>query len=458
MTTETKSVVDIIGDIRATSSRNEKEEILKAHADNELLRKTLFMAIDPFVHFYTSELPEDAPILSWTGTPSEEYVINGLYAAAVTDGSREKIRDAIRAITSVLNTTGDEDLLDLASMIVSKDLACGVAVGTANKVWPGMCRKFEVMKGEERAHLSKMKGPYWVSLKIDGSRCVVTLSKDGTIKIQSSSGRIYPNMTHLHDEIRFLAAASGVEEIVLDGELLMVTEDGRMEKRELSNGKALKALGGNLPPEEEERFRLFMFDAILSEEVFSSGKDSRPIEERQAPIAAHEIASHYLIPVVGERVETLDEVWALYEKAVDEGREGIMVKSAGSIYEAKRSKFWVKIKKFFDVDLEVIGWEEHSKKADQVGALKVASSDGEIKGSVGSGLVDKGEESKNRYALFKLAQEGKLNGRIYTVRIHDLTEKDDDLSFYLPRIIEHRIDTDADSSQKIRDQVRWDVR
>jgi CHASE3 domain sensor protein len=50
----TKSIVEIINELKQTSSRNEKESILKreANVNNEELKYVLFMTYDPSVNFY----------------------------------------------------------------------------------------------------------------------------------------------------------------------------------------------------------------------------------------------------------------------------------------------------------------------------------------------------------------------------------------------------------------------
>lgn len=439
-------ITEIVEQLRGTTKRNEKISILTENKDNDLLKATMFMVTDPYIHFFAHDLSEvEDSSTSLTHEPSEQLMIQYLYDVGV-NGNRDEIREALSVVSRMVAV--DESLRDLAECIIRKDLSAGTAVGTVNKVWPKLARKFDVMKGEERAHLEKMKLPLWVSQKIDGSRCVITLTPDGEVTIQSSSGRAYPNLTHLHQGIRDLAEKSGLTEMVLDGELLMQV-DGKMEERAISNGKALKALNGSLSPEEEELFHMFAFDCIHPVSAFLNGKDTTPLEERQNRL--HD--AEYIIPVIGTKVDSFAKVWEIYDIAVNRGQEGVMVKATGSPYEAKRSKAWTKIKKEHHIDLVVTGWEEHSKKPEQVGSIEVQSSDGEIVGSVGSGFTD-----KDRIQLYEDAMNGELEGKICTIKVHDLTARDEQLSYYLPRFIEWRDDTEADSSEKIRDMVRWDNR
>jgi hypothetical protein len=47
----------IFEQLAATSSRLEKEAILKAHTDDELLKKVLKLALDPYIQFYIRRIP-----------------------------------------------------------------------------------------------------------------------------------------------------------------------------------------------------------------------------------------------------------------------------------------------------------------------------------------------------------------------------------------------------------------
>ena len=52
-----KKVVEIIKEIRSTPSRNEKESILLANKDNEILKKVFYLAYDPSINFYIKSIP-----------------------------------------------------------------------------------------------------------------------------------------------------------------------------------------------------------------------------------------------------------------------------------------------------------------------------------------------------------------------------------------------------------------
>jgi len=48
----------IFTELAATSSRLEKEAILKKHHANETLKRVLFLALDPYTQFYIRKIPQ----------------------------------------------------------------------------------------------------------------------------------------------------------------------------------------------------------------------------------------------------------------------------------------------------------------------------------------------------------------------------------------------------------------
>ena len=53
-----KSVCDILEEVAATASKNEKLAILNKHKDNKDLKETIRLAYDPFTNFYIRKIPD----------------------------------------------------------------------------------------------------------------------------------------------------------------------------------------------------------------------------------------------------------------------------------------------------------------------------------------------------------------------------------------------------------------
>jgi DNA ligase-1 len=79
------------------------------------------------------------------------------------------------------------------------------------------------------------------------------------------------------------------------------------------------------------------------------------------------------------------------EASVEQGYEGIMIKSLDAPYECKRSSFWMKWKPVIEVSLEVVDVEEGTgRNAGRLGALVCSGTDDgrDIRVNVGSGFSD----------------------------------------------------------------------
>ena len=121
--------------------------------------------------------------------------------------------------------------------------------------------------------------------------------------------------------------------------------------------------------------------------VFDAPSD-KPFEERLTDIPN----TARIIPVKHWKCKGRKHVQDCLEKVLKQGGEGLMLRAPGSLYEYKRSKTLLKVKKFFDAEAIVL---EHipgkGKHIDRMGALKVKWSEIEFK--IGSGFTDEQRES-----------------------------------------------------------------
>lgn len=425
------SVIQVIEQLRTTSARNEKIAILTKNKTSNLV-KVLRLALDPYHSFYEKKF-KSLP------TESEEYdedeVIDILYSVFCSD-NRKDIAVAIDNVMRMCNSV-EEKIRDFWKSVISQDIDCGIGASSVNKALGPTIAEYKLMKAEDREGLDELKPPYYVQQKVDASRCNIVCT-GMKVTVHSSSGTPYPNMSHIKAAVRLRASTIGVDNFVIDGELIKLNDDGSEVDRATSNGKANKALNGNLSLSEESSFVLKAFD-LVDYQQFLDGYSATPYHERLARLCDEFGGCPGIHILPSEEVDDLNRVMELYHESVAKGQEGIMVKECDMPYEGKRSSHMVKLKKEFEIDLKIVGHKPHKKNDNMIGSIELQDHDGKINGSVGTKMSD-----QDRVELKKLLDAGELYDKITTVRIHDVSVKKvkggQTYSLYLPRFIELRND------------------
>jgi len=204
-------------------------------------------------------------------------------------------------------------------------------------------KKFKPMLcPNEKVDLSKINYPMLASTKLDGIR---TIFKDG--HMLSRSLKEIPNK-QLQKKFQNLKDYSKKHNIILDGELYGI----KMSFQEITHfvmSHDLDEEGEELP----EKLKFFAFDCITSsqETPFSSRYDNiRTIKEEN------------LVIIKQKLVKSKEEVEAMFEEVLEEGFEGLILKSQDSKYKFGRATFnsgdAYKVKPFLSFDSKIIAIEE----------------------------------------------------------------------------------------------------
>ena len=184
-----------------------------------------------------------------------------------------------------------------------------------------------------------------VEHKLDGARIQVHRSGDDVAVYTRNLRDITARVPDVVAAVRALP----VQSVVLDGEVLVLREDGRpqafqdtMSRFGSDDAEALAAAAALRP---------FFFDVIHLD-----GEDllDEPLARRRE--ALERAAPDQRIP--GRVVTDAAGAGGVLAEALDAGHEGVMVKSLGSTYEAgRRGAAWRKVKPVHTLDLVVIAVE-----------------------------------------------------------------------------------------------------
>ena len=236
------------------------------------------------------------------------------------------------------------------------------------RVWPPM---LAVLSPDKRAPATG----YLYEVKYDGYRALAALS-GGKVAVRSR------NDLDFATRFPFLPQALAtltVAEVVLDGEILALDEEGTSHFQLLGDASSTH--------------RYAVFDIL-----WLDGEDlrQRPLEERRELLES--VLGNAALPLeLAQRVPGSQEEALGYAK--QQHWEGLLAKKKGSAYLGRRSSDWLKLKLLGTEELTIVGWTPQSKGAPEIGALLVAQRD--AKGFRYAGKVGTGFSEKVRTGLLK---------------------------------------------------------
>ncbi len=219
--------------------------------------------------------------------------------------------------------------------------------------------------------------------KWDGIRALASFGSRG-LQLHSRAGN---DFTHAYPEVQVLTELLAGHSGVLDGEIVALDANGRTSFHRLQQRMNLAAARDVARVRQKVSVQFWVFDVLHLDGVSLLNKrydDRRRILE--------------VLPLSGEVClvppQLPGPVGQALQHSVDLKWEGIVAKKAESLYlPGKRSRSWLKIKNFTDVEVVVVGWRPGGgRRAGSLGALLVAvpTAEGGLRyaGKVGTGFTD----------------------------------------------------------------------
>lgn len=435
----------LIEQIAATSSKNEKEALLKANASDDLLKRVLEYTYNPFKTYGIAKRPET--LGDHVGRDFDEgtfELLDDLISRKVTGNQAiEFVRGELTALS--------KSSAELLWRIIKKDIRAGFSESTCNKVWKKLIPDFPYMRCTlpKDAKLDEFDWALGVvsQEKADGMFINLDYEAGGTVRITSRQGSPFPIEAFelLENEVKARLIAG----LQYHGEML-VERNGEILPREIGNGIMNSiASGGSF--EATDRPVYMIWDAIPLASVVTKGKYEIAYIKRLMAIklALKAAEGRYVTLIPTRVVHSLPDAYAHYRELLAQGKEGTIIKNPHAIWKDGTSKEQVKLKLEFEVELEVEGFEPgNGKNADTFGALKCKSSCGGLKVNV-SGFTD-----AKRLEIHENRDD--WTGGIITVRANAImrpSESNELHSLFLPRFVERRLDKSvADDLAKIEAQ------
>jgi DNA ligase-1 len=250
---------------------------------------------------------------------------------------------------------------------------------------------FECMLAHDGAnHESKITGKKLVEPKLDGVR-VLAVVNGSACTLYSRNGKEFENFPQIADFVEehrkaFQRDSAFGGQFVLDGEIVGKSFQDLMKQAQRKNNA------------KTDNMVYHVFDILpLSEfrEGFCNLQQHKRIDLlKRAQAFLPENGCVRVMPGMDVDLDTAeghDVMRRFAEASVEEGYEGIMIKSMDAPYECKRSDFWMKWKPTITVDLTIVGFEEGTgRNAGRLGAIIYEGVDNErnIRVNVGTGYSD----------------------------------------------------------------------
>lgn len=219
------STFDVLEQLESHSGRLDKEAILRANINNDLLRRVFIAALDPYVVYYINKFR--MPKAAQGAQSDDDAVVEDFLAFSQRLSTREitgnTARDDVERFFARLTLLQQK----WCQRILLKNLRCGVQESTVNKVWPGLINSFavalactlksEFVRGEGIKILDEVSYPVRVEPKLDGLRCIA-VKQGGVVTFYTRNGTVLdsPGLISIKEALE----RALYDNVVLDGELL----------------------------------------------------------------------------------------------------------------------------------------------------------------------------------------------------------------------------------------------
>jgi hypothetical protein len=332
---------EFVNEMNSSNSTNHKVEVLTKYQYHPFIKRVLFYTYHPYWNFglTSANLKKREDLIA----PSEVY--DDLFL--MLDDFNERHLTGHSAIEAMNRFIKDyEEWSDLIYQVIDRNLETRATVTLINRVNPKFIPTFDVALAHDAAKVKGVDifdGTWFVSRKLDGIRCICFVHGDD-VRFFSRNGKEFLTLGKVADEIRRL----GITDVVLDGELCLMNEDGSDDFQGI-----LKQIQRKDHTIENPRYQIF--DILLHGE-FAGDLDSYLFSSRI------EGRSHWLNLDASNILEMLPQVRITDEDALDELKaqskdsnwEGLIARR-DTRYKSGRSKDMLKIKEFFDAEYVVTG-------------------------------------------------------------------------------------------------------
>lgn len=456
---------EIIQELKTTKGTNAKKAILEANKENADLKAYLRVVYEPTINYYITKLPENTGYGDLENGPVNLQI---LYTTLANLFKRNVTGLAAKQYIVDQSKKMNRKTFELFVMAIHRDIKAGVGDTTINKIWPGLVTMVPYMRctlpkdsnikewawGEEEFYA-------YSQIKADGMYANLNIKNDDVV-ITSRNGSVFPKGDYFNtliQEAQILASKLYPGNTQLQGELL-VKLNGEVLPREKSNGVMNSILQTGEHPGDGYQITMDIWDTIPLDSAVHKGKFELPYSDRYNLLVNtfQNAPKQALNPIENKVVSTFKEASEHFLDAQKRGLEGTILKHKDATWLDGDNKDQVKLKLSFEVDLEIIGFNDgdpNGQHANTFGSIQMATSDRKLVVGV-AGI-------KQNVRDMMHANRDYYIGKIHAVTVNDImfsTNEGEPHSLFLPRmfikskekdvLLEIRLDkTEADSFEKV---------
>ena len=398
--------------LKNTSSRLEKEALLRTYGGDEDFKAVLHFLVNPMIITGISDKKINKQVnIGVYFTDNPDFDLPDLLNW-VREHNTGKDSDIAYINSYMWHITDNEDIIEFMKSIITKSFKPGVDVKTCQKVYgKDFIPTLNVMLGTSIEN-APIPGKAWISIsqKLNGNRCFYYKGK-----LYTRQGKEYTGCEHIINELKVLSSTQSCS-YVFDGELVL-KEEGLTDSEAFQKGTGI----ANSKGKDKSNLHLVIFDVIPTAE-FEMGLSFESYRKRKSTLSILDFSIRRFslknISIVKIFYEGYDhtQIQNCLDFAEAHDMEGVMI-NLDTPYECKRTKNLIKVKKFYTYDLKCIGVEEGTgKNKGRLGAVIVDFKGNQVK--VGSGFSD-----IQRDVLWKNPDQ--IVGRVVEVKYKEVTKNKD---------------------------------
>ena len=341
-TEDFRELREFVNEMNSSNSTNHKVEVLIKYKYHDFIKRILFYTYHPYWNFgvTSANLKKREDLIAPTEIYDDFFVM--------LDDFNERHMTGHAAIEAMNRFIKDyEAWSDLIYQIIDRNLETRATVTLINRVNPKFIPTFDVALAHDAAKVKGVDifdGTWFVSRKLDGVRCICFVHGDD-VRFFSRNGKEFLTLGRVAEEIRRL----GITDLVLDGELCLMNEDGSDDFQGI-----LKQIQRKDHTIDNPRYQIF--DILLAGEF--AGDEGSPLFSTRLDSREHllgDLGSSTILEMLPQvRINDEDALEELKAQSKDSNWEGLIARRDTN-YSSGRSKHMLKIKEFFDDEYVVTG-------------------------------------------------------------------------------------------------------